>query len=105
MEVAVGDDHPLEADRSAVRDAAVERCVGRDAFVVEHPLEVVERLDQPRNDLESTAPARRRGLRGHAAAVVLEVGLGPLGKVQVLVALGPGLGDQVLDVVLDRFLA
>src|SRR5690606_23942038 len=67
----------------------------------ENPLEVVDRLDQTGHDFEPAPFDLGLALGSHPLAVVVEVGLGPLGEFQILVPLAAGFLDQRVQVLLD----
>ena len=68
---------------------------------LERAVEVVDRRQKLLRELRDAALLGGRRLARGALAVVLEVGLGPLGKRQILVGL-LGLGGELLEVVLER---
>jgi hypothetical protein len=65
------------------------------------PLEVVQRRDQLTRERGLAAPLRLLRIARRALAVVLEVGLGPLGQLQVLVALPRYVGDEGIEIGVD----
>jgi hypothetical protein len=76
--------------------------LGIEARGLDRPLQIVEGGHDFSCDLSFPTQARGLRLHRHPLAVVLEVGLGPLGEFEVLVALFLCLGEDGIEVLFDR---
>jgi len=67
----------------------------------QRPLEIVEDRHHLANRFSFPPSARRLNLTRHPLAEVLEVGLGPLGKVEVLISLPASVSEKLIQIALD----